>query len=216
MNLYNSASGLLLILETGLIGCKAISRGSNDISFTTQALRLLMFCARYFDWYLTTYFHFMRVFLLLSTLTVVVILWSDKCSQGAHKNISAGAVIEVVAMILFSSALGAHFMYAPTVLEFAWSFSRFLDVVLEIPQLKMVFVAEKVDEWITGYYFTIGIRVILCIVNWVYRDKVGYVLDVITIGTTISKGFIIATLFVARFFNQRRHRLAGGYEGIPP
>jgi len=60
-------------------------------------------------------------------------------------------------------------MYLPTIWEFLWSFSRFIDVVLEVPQLKRVFVSEEVDKWIIAYYCCIGSRVLLCAVNLVYR-----------------------------------------------
>ena len=60
-------------------------------------------------------------------------------------------------------------MYAPTISEFLWSFSRFIDVVLEVPQLKRVFVLEELDKWIIAYYCCIGFRVLLCAVNLVYR-----------------------------------------------
>jgi len=49
-----------------------------DLSFATQVMRLLMFCARYLDLYWLLFSWPMRVFgkmfLLLSTLTVVVLL----------------------------------------------------------------------------------------------------------------------------------------------
>ena len=70
---------------------------------------------------------------------------------------------------MFPTVLGVHFTYAPTISEFLWSFSRFIDVVLEVPQLKRVFVSEKLDKWIIAYYCCIGARVLLCAVNLVYR-----------------------------------------------
>ena len=160
-------------------------------------------------------------------------------SCGAQRDISSRTMREAVAILLFSTILGARFMHVPTVSEFLWSFSKFIDVVLEVPQLKRVFSSETLDEWIVAYYSCIGSRAVLCIVDLVYRfvecqntfrrenlfdvilppyrrDKGRYVFDNITPGTTISKGFIIATFFVARLYNQRRRGPLGGYEVIPP
>jgi len=57
-------------------------RPSVDISFATQAMRLLMLCVRYFDlhwiWSDPPSRLFMRLFLFLSTLAVVVLLGYKK------------------------------------------------------------------------------------------------------------------------------------------
>ena len=49
-----------------------------DISFATQVMRLLMFCVRYLDLLWVEYNIPIKSFLLLSTLTVVILLGYGK------------------------------------------------------------------------------------------------------------------------------------------
>jgi len=83
-------------------------------------------------------------------------------------NISHGTTREVTSILLFSAALGAAFMYAPTILEFFWTFSRFIDIVVEVPQLKIVYASEKIDKWIIVYYCCIGSQVFLYTLRAIY------------------------------------------------
>ena len=60
-------------------------------------------------------------------------------------------------------------MYLPTIPEFIWAFSRFIDAVLEVPQLKRVYISEELDKWIVAYYCCIGSRVVFYVISAVYR-----------------------------------------------
>ena len=72
---------------------------------------------------------------------------------------------EATAILLFSSVFGAVLMYAPNIVEFFWAFSRSIDVVVEVPQLKRVYNSEKLDRWIIAYYCCIGARGVIAIVR---------------------------------------------------
>ena len=68
----------------GILSVSLLSALFLDVSFATQAMRLLMFCARYLD---LLSFHFgppialsVKLFLLLSTLIAVVLLGHQKWS----------------------------------------------------------------------------------------------------------------------------------------
>ena len=60
-------------------------------------------------------------------------------------------------------------MYIPTFSEFLWASSRFIDVVVEVPQLKMVYVSDRLDKWIIAYYYCIGSQVFVYTLRLVYR-----------------------------------------------
>lgn len=60
-------------------------------------------------------------------------------------------------------------MYRITVLEFSWAFSRFIDIVVEVPQLKIVYVSDKLDKWIIAYYCCIGSQVFFYALRTIYR-----------------------------------------------
>ena len=87
----------------------------------------------------------------------------------AHRPISKRATNEVTAILLFSVLLGQAFMYSPTLLEFFWAFSRFLDVFVEIPQLRMLWSSDKLDEWIIAYYCSVGAQVLFYTLSFIHR-----------------------------------------------
>jgi len=60
-------------------------------------------------------------------------------------------------------------MYLPTFTEFFWTFSRFIDVLVEIPQLRMLYASERLDKWIITYYTCIGSHVIFYTMSLIYR-----------------------------------------------
>ena len=60
-------------------------------------------------------------------------------------------------------------MYIPTIPEFFWTFSRFIDVLVEVPQLRIVYTSDKLDKWIIGYYCCIGFHVFSTTLNLLYR-----------------------------------------------
>lgn len=60
-------------------------------------------------------------------------------------------------------------MYAPVLLEFSWAFSRFIDIVVEVPQLKMTHASDKLDGWIIAYYCSIGSQVFFSTLNLIER-----------------------------------------------
>jgi len=204
---------LFLTLENVLIGCKIFIHGPDDISFATQAMRLLMFCARYLDLVLVRYNFFLKLSLVLSTLVVVMLLGYKKCRQGAHRNISHETIRDVIVILLLSQGLGAAFMVSPAIPEFFWTSSRFIDVVVEVPQLKIVYASDKLDKWIIAYYCCIGFQVLSYTWDLIYRFLHWRMFDMITSATTISKGVGITIFFIVRFFIQRKRRLAEGLGG---
>jgi len=72
-------------------------------------------------------------------------------------------------MLLLSSALGAAFMYTPSVLEFFWAFSRVIDVMVEVPQLKMIWISGRLDKWMTAYYCCMVSYVFFYAMHMIYR-----------------------------------------------
>lgn len=101
---------------------------------------------------------------------VLILFLPCSSSQNAHKNISCETVRDVSAILLFSSVLGAAFMYTPSVSEFFWAFSRVIDVVVEAPQLKMIWVSGGLDKWMTAYYCCIGSHVFVYAMHLIYRS----------------------------------------------
>lgn len=136
---------------------------------------------------------------------------------------------------MFSATLGATFAHSPTVLEFFWAFSRFIDVVVEVPQLKMIFVSDKFNKWTIAYYCCAGSHVFFYTLNLIYRfvwnqndvpvahspylqyplSTQSYGIVIITPYTTILKGVTIAIFFMAHFFNQRWGSPVKGREKSP-
>ena len=166
---------------------------------------------------------------------VLILFLPCSSSQNAHKNISCETVRDVSAILLFSSVLGAAFMYTPSVSEFFWAFSRVIDVVVEAPQLKMIWVSGGLDKWMTAYYCCIGSHVFVYAMHLIYRSvrnqngasgsrethsrwfcrfffvffriRRDEVYDVVTPSAMIAKGVAIAIFFAVRFFHQRRGRV---------
>jgi len=50
------------------------------------------------------------------------------------------------------------FTYGTSITDYSWAFSRFLDLSLEVPQLRRVYFAENLSKWIVAYYVAIGLH----------------------------------------------------------
>ena len=128
-------------------------------------------------------------------------------------------------------------MYSPTLLEFFWAFSRVLDVMVELPQLRILWFEHNLDEWFIAYYCSIGANVLFYILDFVHRfvldcrvllcnpvqltfppriQPYNPVFDITTLCTTSSKGAVIAIFFIHRYFKQRARRPADVQEEAPP
>ena len=63
---------------------------------------------------------------------------------------------------------GVAFTYDTSITDYFWTFSRFLDLLLEVPQLRRVYFAEKLSRWIVVYYVAIGLHVFFHVNDFVY------------------------------------------------
>jgi len=84
-------------------------------------------------------------------------------------------------------------MYTPSISEFFWAFSRVIDVVVEVPQLKMFWVSGGLGKWMTAYYCCIGSHVFVYAMHLIYRFVPNHndvpVRELIRVGSTTLLGF---------------------------
>ncbi|GMM58965.1 Erd2 protein [Maudiozyma humilis] len=144
------------------------------ISFKTQALYALVFITRYLDLltfnYVSLYNTIMKVFFIVSSAYIVVLLQSfSKTHQIAYKEMIIADTFKIQYLLAASFALGLVFNHKFSVVEVLWSFSLWLESVAILPQLFMLSKSGKAKSLTVHYIFALGLYRALYIPNWCWR-----------------------------------------------
>jgi len=205
MNIYRMLGDLCLISSTPIFVYKALKYGSNDLSLVTQFLRLLMFCTRYVDIFtvfISPYNTFLKCFLVISTLILVLILTWQKLNNHGSRGLGPAVGLTTVTIVnCFFVATWANYNF--TLMEILWSFSRFVNAFAETHQLSMIYNMEKLDAYIIAYYLTVFGRAVFYAGNWVYRYLTEGLSDPISAFSTTLEVCVIAVYIIPGIWAKR-------------
>ncbi|EDO18817.1 hypothetical protein Kpol_1028p93 [Vanderwaltozyma polyspora DSM 70294] len=179
-------ASILILLQT-IKTTKTI----DGISFKTQVLYALVFLTRYLDLltlnYVSVYNTLMKLFFIISSIYIVVLLQRSKTTQPiAYKEMILADSIKIQYLLLGSLVAALVFNHKFTFLEIAWSFSVWLESVAILPQLFMLSKIGKAKSLTIHYIFALGLYRTLYIPNWIWRyvteqryDKIAIIAGII-------------------------------------
>ncbi|KAI7897684.1 ER lumen protein retaining receptor-domain-containing protein [Cokeromyces recurvatus] len=138
------------------------------ISFKTQLLYSIVFLTRYLDLFVTKisiYNTIMKMFFITSSLYILYLMYFKY--KATYDAVLDTFRIEylLIGSTVFSLATTSYY----TVLEFAWTFSIWLESVAILPQLFMLQRTGEAETITTHYLFALGAYRGLYLINWIYR-----------------------------------------------
>ncbi|CAI4054738.1 hypothetical protein N7582_000153 [Saccharomyces uvarum] len=170
------------------------------ISFKTQTLYAMVFITRYLDLltfhWVSLYNASMKIFFIVSTIYIVVLLQGSKRSNTiAYNEMLMRDTFKIQHLLIGSAVMSLFFHHKFTFLELAWSFSVWLESVAILPQLYLLSKGGNTRSLTIHYIFAMGLYRALYIPNWIWRYSTEGKLDKIA----LSAG-LLQTLLYSDFF----------------
>lgn len=175
------------------------TRVIDGISFKTQTLYALVFITRYCDLffrYISLYNTIMKIFFIVSSAYIVVLLQSfHKKNPIAYKEMILADSFKIQYILAASFVLSLIFNRKFTTFEILWSFSAWLESFAILPQLFMLSKSGKSKSLTIHYIFALGLYRALYIPNWAWRYYQEDKFDKIAILTGIIQTLIYSDFF---------------------
>ncbi|XP_028131688.1 ER lumen protein-retaining receptor 3 isoform X2 [Diabrotica virgifera virgifera] len=159
------------------------------VSAKTQLLYTAVFITRYLDlvsYFVSYYNTIMKVFfILVSAITFLLAFKMESTYEKKYDSfwsevLIAGALIFAV---FFSHSLDA--------VEILWTFSEYLEAVVIIPQIYMIFHSKKITRHMKVYLFLLQIYKTMYVCNWINRNNMENRVDL----TSDISGFVDIMIF---------------------
>jgi ER lumen protein retaining receptor len=170
------------------------SKSAEGFSGKTQLLYSIIFTSRYLDLLNgvnSPFFMFGKVFLLLTSYTIVFLLFY-KYKKTYEKNFD-GFWVEILILPCFLFAVFLNYSQSPE--EIFWLFSEFLEVFAILPQFYFIYKKGQDDHIVPFYIYCLICYRGLYILHWVY--KIRYLnedVEALHLGTGIAQ-FILYFFF---------------------
>ncbi|XP_072377678.1 ER lumen protein-retaining receptor-like [Diabrotica undecimpunctata] len=159
------------------------------VSAKTQLLYTAVFITRYvdlFSYFISYYNTIMKVsFILISACTFLLAFKMESTYEKKYDSFWSEVLI---AGALIVAVFCSHSLEA---IEILWTFSEYLEAVVIIPQMYMIFQSKKITRHMKVYFFCLVLYKTMYICNWIYRYNEEYHFDAIS---EIS-GFIDVMIF---------------------
>jgi ER lumen protein retaining receptor len=198
MNMFRLAADAMHLLSILILLLKIQStRSASGISYKTQLLYTIVFCARYLDlimvhMYISLYNTVMKL-IFISSSFYILYLMKSKYRSSWDPNLDT---FRIEFLIVGSFVLGLLFHVRFTFLEILWSFSIFLESVAILPQLFQMTRTGEAETITSHYIFALGAYRALYLANWIYRF---FTESHFTDWISVSAGFL-QTVFYMDFF----------------
>ncbi|GAA5855076.1 hypothetical protein JCM3766R1_002018 [Sporobolomyces carnicolor] len=144
MNIFRILGDVSHLFAIALLLVKVHShRSIRGLSFTTQVLYLVVYCARYSDlsmWYWTSTYTTIGKIVWLATSSYVVVVMSTKFRMTREVGVETVKVEHLAGPCL---AVALCFNYALQPLELLWTFSIYLEAVAVVPQLFLTYNSKR-------------------------------------------------------------------------
>ena len=167
------------------------------ISGKSQVLYALVFTTRYLDLFtnfISPYNTIMKIlFLLVSYTTVFMIFVSFKKTYDKKYDTF---ILDSV-LIVFAAGVALLINYRWTVMEVLWTFSIYLESILIIPQLLMIFKMGRTETITTFYLVTLGSYRAWYELNWIWRYHFEGFFDLEAIVAGLVQTTLYCTFFIA-------------------
>lgn len=195
LNVFRFAADVMHLLSIFILLLKIqTSKSASGISFKTQLLYTIVFCARYLDFwsYISLYNTLMKI-IFISSSFYILYLMKIKYRASWDPNLDT---FRIEFLIFGSLVLGLLFNIRFTLFEILWSFSIFLESVAILPQLFQMTRTGEAETITTHYIFALGAYRALYLVNWMFRY---FTEDNFRDWISVSAG-ILQTVFYMDFF----------------
>ncbi|KAI8916134.1 ER lumen protein retaining receptor-domain-containing protein [Gorgonomyces haynaldii] len=170
MNTFRFLADMMHLASIIILLLKILAtRSAAGISFKSQVLYTIVFCARYLDLFtefISLYNSVMKI-IFISTSVYVLYLMQVQFKASWDRKLDTFR-IEFLLAPCFLLALVFHYK-GPLFREIMWAFSIYLEAVAILPQLFQLSRTGEAETITTHYLFALGGYRALYIVNWIYR-----------------------------------------------